>query len=96
MDSENSHRQVNLVQYRRLNDRWQFVPVGRKNGKPDPRLILIHGEPTRSKGGHFYLAWREDGKLKRKAVGSYPSDQHTYSAAVVCDVLEAWAKRQWY
>ena len=55
-------------------DRWQFVPVVRKNGKPDPRLILIHSEPTSSKGGHFYLAWREDGKLKRKAVGSSPRE----------------------
>lgn len=72
MDSENGHKQVNLVQYRRLGDRWQFVPVVRKNGRPDPRLILINGEPTSSKGGHFYLAWREDGKLKRKAVGSSP------------------------
>ncbi len=72
MDSENGHKQVNLVQYRRLGGRWQFVPVVRKNGKPDPRLILIHGEPTSSKGGHFYVAWREDGKLKRQAVGSSP------------------------
>jgi len=72
--SENGHKLVNLVQYRRLGDRWQFVPVVRKNGKPDPRLILIHGEPTSSKDGHFYLAWREDGKLKRKAVGSSPRE----------------------
>ena len=43
--------------------------VVRKNGKPDPRLVLIDGEPTSSKGGHFYLAWREEGKLKREAVG---------------------------
>ena len=72
MDSGNGHKQVNLVQYRRLGARWQFVPVVRKNGKPDPRLVLIDGEPTSSKGGHFYLAWREEGKLKRKAVGSSP------------------------
>ena len=72
MDNENCHKQVNLVQYRRLGDRWQFVRVVRKNGKPDPRLVLIDGEPTSSKGGHFYLAWREDGKLTRKAVGSSP------------------------
>jgi len=63
-------KQVNLVQYRRLGDHLQFVPVVRKNGKPDPSLVLINGEPTSSKGGHFYLAWREDGNLKRKAVGS--------------------------
>ena len=63
MNSKNCYKQVNLVQYRRLGDRWQFVPVVRKNGKPDPRLILTNGEPTSSKGGHSYLAWREDGKL---------------------------------
>jgi len=74
VDSGNGHKQVNLVQYRRLDDRWQFVPVVRKNGKPDPRLVLIHGDPTSSKGGHFYLAWREDGKLKRRAVGSAPRE----------------------
>lgn len=74
VDSESGHKQVNLVQYRRLDGRWQFVPVVRKKGKPDPRLILVHGEPTSSKGGHFYLAWREDGKLKRKTVGSSPRE----------------------
>ncbi|HKD61862.1 MAG TPA: tyrosine-type recombinase/integrase [Terracidiphilus sp.] len=74
MDSENGHKRVNLVQYRRVGARWQFVPVVRKNGKPDPRLILIKGEPTSSRGGHFYLAWREDGKLKRQAVGSSPRE----------------------
>ena len=74
MDSEHIHKQVNLVQYRRLGDRWQFAPVVRKNGRPDPRLILINGEPTSSKSGHFYLAWRENGKLKRKAVGSSPRE----------------------
>ncbi len=70
MDSENGQKQIILVQYRRLGDRWQFVPVVRKNGKPDPRLILIKGESA--KGGHFYLAWREGGRLKRKAVGPSP------------------------
>jgi integrase/recombinase XerD len=82
VDSVNGHKQVNLVQYRRLGGRWQFVPVVRKNGKPDPRLILINGKPTSSKGGHFYLAWREAGKLKRKAVGSSPRE-----------ALDAWQIR---
>jgi len=77
VDSElrNGHKQsVNLVQYRRIGDRWQFVPVARLNGKPNPKLILIDGEPTSSKGGHFHLEWREDGKRKRKAVGSSPRE----------------------
>ena len=77
MDSElrYGHKQsVNLVQYRRIGDRWQFVPVARLNGKPNPKLILIDGEPTSSRGGHFHLEWREDGKRKRKAVGSSPRE----------------------
>ncbi|HEY1578373.1 MAG TPA: site-specific integrase [Terracidiphilus sp.] len=73
---------VNLVQYRRVGDRWQFVPVVRQNGVPNPRLILIDGQPTSSRGGHFYLAWREDGKLKRVAVGSSPRE-----------ALDAWHLR---
>ena len=74
VDSKYGHKQVNLIQYRRLKHRWQFVPVVRKNGRPDPRLILIDGEPASSKGGRFYLSWREDGKLKRKVVGSSPRE----------------------
>jgi site-specific recombinase XerD len=74
-ESENGHkRSVNLVQYRRIGDRWQFVPVVRQNGKPNPKLILINGEPTSSKGGHFYLEWREDRRRKRKAAGSTPRE----------------------
>jgi glycosylphosphatidylinositol transamidase (GPIT) subunit GPI8 len=53
VDSEYGHKQVNLVQYRRVDDRWQFVRVVKKNGKPDPRLILIHGEPTSSRADTF-------------------------------------------
>jgi len=33
VEGEHIHKQVNLVQYRRLGDHWQFVPVLRKNGK---------------------------------------------------------------
>lgn len=82
VDSESGHKRVNLVQYRRVGNRWQFVRVVRKKGIPDPRLILIDGKPTTSKGGHFYLVWREDGKLKRKAVGSSPRE-----------ALDAWHLR---
>jgi hypothetical protein len=74
VDSGHGHKQVNLQQYRRLDGRWQFIQVVRKNGKPDPRLVLIDGEPASSKGGHFFLAWREEGKLKRQAVGSSPRE----------------------
>jgi hypothetical protein len=51
-------KQVNLIQYRPVGGRWQFVPVVRKNGKPDPGLMLVDGEPANSKGGRFYLERR--------------------------------------
>ena len=76
------HKQVNLVQYRRPDGRWQFVPAARRNGKPDPQLVLINAEPTNNKGGHFYIAWREEGGIKRKAVGSSPRE-----------ALDAWHLR---
>ena len=66
---------VNLKQYRRIGGKWQFVPVGRgKDGKPDPRFVIISGEPANSKGGTFYLDWREDGKRKQKPCGTTPRE----------------------
>jgi len=43
---------VNLNQYRKVEGKWQFVPVARDpKGNPDPRLVLLDGEPVSSKGG---------------------------------------------
>ena len=75
MDSKSSHR-INLTQYRRVNGKWQFVPIVKANGKPDPRLVLVGGEPTSYKGGgNFFLDWREggrNGRRLRKSVGNSP------------------------
>ncbi len=80
MDSKQTSHRVNLLQYRRREGKWQFFSVVRNDGKPNPRLVLIDGEPTSYKGGgDFYLDWREDGKRKRKAVGGTPRE-----------ALEAW------
>ena len=47
------------------------MAVGRgKDGKPDPRFVIIRGEPANSKGGTFYLDWREDGKRKQRPCGT--------------------------
>jgi hypothetical protein len=73
MDNNNGHA-VNLKQYRRLNGKWQFVPVVKQNGKPNPKLVLINGEPVSSKGGIFYLDWRENGKRRTRPVGSSPRE----------------------
>ena len=39
-----------------------------------PELVLIDGKPERSKGGTFYLEWREDGKRKTRPVGTTPRE----------------------
>jgi hypothetical protein len=44
---ENKHHPVSLKQYRKVNGKWQFIPVSRDaNGDPDPRLILLGGRPV--------------------------------------------------
>ncbi|MGA7341628.1 MAG: hypothetical protein WBE72_24905 [Terracidiphilus sp.] len=73
MDSNYGQR-VNLKQYRRLNGKWQFVRVVKQNGKPNPKLVPIGGEPVSLKGGVFYLDWREDGKHRTRPVGSSPHE----------------------
>jgi len=78
MDNNYGHA-VNLKQYRRLNGKWQFVPVVKENGKPNPKLVLIDGKVVSSKGGVFYLDWREEGKRRTRPVGSSPRG-----------ALEAW------
>ena len=53
---ESKRHPVSLKQYRKMNGKWQFVPVVRDaKGTPDPRLILVDGQPVSSKGGTFYL-----------------------------------------
>jgi hypothetical protein len=77
---ETKRHQVNLKQYRKLNGKWQFVPVARDaEGKPDPRLVLVDGRTISSKGGTFYLDFSESGKLRQKSVGTVPKE-----------ALEAW------
>lgn len=70
-----SHK-VNLTQKRKAKTgQWQFYPVQWNGNKPDPRLILIGGEPASWRGGGtYYLDWREDGDRKRKQVGKTPRE----------------------
>ena len=56
---------VNLKQYRKVNGKWQFVAVVRDaHGNPDPRLILLNGHSVSSKGGTFYLDYKENGRRR--------------------------------
>jgi integrase len=72
MDSKSG--KANLKQYRRIAERWQFVPVVKQDGKPNPKLVLINGEPASSKGGTFYVEWRENGKRKQRPCGTTPRE----------------------
>lgn len=57
-----------------MNGKWQFAPVVKQNGHPNPKLVLIGGEPANAKGGVFYLDWREDGKRRTRPVGNSPRE----------------------
>jgi integrase/recombinase XerD len=69
-----SHK-INLTQKRKSpNGQWVFYPVQWNANKPDPRLVIINGEPTSWEGGgSFFLDWRE-GKRKRKLAGRAPRE----------------------
>lgn len=74
MDTK-SHK-VNLTQKRKTEKGlWQFYPVHWNNNKPDPRLIIIDGEPATWKGGGaYFLDWRENGKRTRVKCGKAPRE----------------------
>jgi hypothetical protein len=77
---ETKRHSVNLKQYRKVNGKWQFVPVARDaKGAPDPRLVVIDGVPTSSKGGTFYLEFKHHGKRRQESIGTVPRE-----------ALEAW------
>jgi integrase/recombinase XerD len=73
MDNNYGHA-VNLKQYRRLDGKWQFVPVVKENGKPNPKLVLIDGRPISSKGGTFYIEFRENGRRVQRPCGATPRE----------------------
>ena len=75
-------QRVNLKQYRRLGGKWQFVPVVNVDGNPNPKLVLIDGAPESSKGGVFYLEWRENGKRITRELGTSPRE-----------ALDAWRRQ---
>lgn len=75
MDSKSAGRKANLKQYRPVNGKWQFVPVMKSDGKPDPRTVIIGGQPESWKrGGKFYLEWYQDGKRKQEIAGTSPRE----------------------
>lgn len=71
---------VGLKQYRKIDGRWQFVPVAeRRNAKtgtiePDLRFVRVNGQVVPSAGGTFYLDFTDEtGKRRQQPVGKSPT-----------------------
>ncbi len=65
---------VNLKKYIKIEGRWRFVPVVKRNGVPFPGVVLIGGQAVRSNSGTFYLESYEDGRRVQRPVGTSPRD----------------------
>lgn len=62
-------QQVNIKVKAKVNGRWSFHPILKENGKLRLEQIVVKGVPQSSKGGTFYLEWREAGKVKQVPAG---------------------------
>jgi len=65
---------VNLKKYLAIDGKWQFAPVLKLDGRPQPAVVLISGEPTKGTTGTFYIEWREHGKRIQQPVGTTPRE----------------------
>lgn len=80
-------KRISIAQYRTVDGKWQFVPVGRDDkGNPRPALVIVKGETISSStpgGGKFYLDYRDqEGKRVRAPCGVSPRE-----------ALDAWRMR---
>jgi hypothetical protein len=71
---------VGLKQYRKIDGRWQFVPVAeRRNAKagtvePDLRFVRVNGPVVPSAGGTFYMNYTDEtGKRRQRPIGKSPA-----------------------
>lgn len=60
---------VNLKYKLKLDDRWTFVPVAKKNGHYVADQVMIAGVPTKVHTGTYYVEWYARGKRIQKSVG---------------------------
>lgn len=73
---------VNLKKYLPIDGRWQFAPLAKVRGWPQPDIVLIGGKAVRGTGGTFYLEWRENGRRIQRPCGTSPGE-----------ALDQWAAR---
>jgi integrase/recombinase XerD len=62
-------QEVNIKVKAKLDGRWNFYPILKENGKLRLEQMVVAGIPQPSKGGTFYIEYREDGKRKQVPVG---------------------------
>lgn len=73
-DSAMSFR-VNLTKRVKMGAVDRYCPVVESgNGRIKPDWVVIDGKEERVAGGSYYLDWTENGKRRRKAVGSNAAD----------------------
>ena len=66
---------VNIIKYVKLDEGWRFAPLARKpNGNIRWDTVLIEGVEMRHPEGRYFIEWRHEGRRRRKAVGTIPSE----------------------
>jgi hypothetical protein len=65
---------VNIIKYVKLDEGLRFAPLARKtNGNIRWGAVLVEGVEMRHPEGRYFIEWRQDGRRRRKAVGTIPS-----------------------
>jgi hypothetical protein len=65
---------VNIIKYVKLDEGLRFAPLARKtNGNIRWDAVLVEGVEMRHPEGRYFIEWRQDGRRRRKAVGTIPS-----------------------
>jgi hypothetical protein len=66
---------VNIIKYVKLDEGWRFAPLARKtNGNIRWDTVLVEGVEMRHPEGRYFIEWRHEGRRRRKAVGTIPSE----------------------
>lgn len=66
---------VNIIKYIKLDEGWRFAPLARKpNGNIRWDTVLVEGVEMRHPEGRYFIEWRHEGRRRRKAVGTIPSE----------------------
>src|SRR5260370_18187274 len=66
---------VNIIKYVKDDEGWGFAALARKpNGNIRWDMVLVEGVEMRHPEGRYFIEWRHEGRRRRKAVGTIPSE----------------------